>query len=145
MPVKRLTQQQVGLKHGFKSGLEEKVAEQLEKVGLRVAYEEKIIPYTIPETPHKYHADFELPSGIIIETKGRFLPADRKKHELIKKQHPHLDIRFVFTNSKAKISKTSKTSYADWCLKHGFQFADKLIPQEWLKEPKSPPKRKPTV
>lgn len=126
----------MGLKHGFRSGLEEKVAEQLEKAGIHVAYEEKVIPYVTPETPHKYHADFELPNGIIIETKGRFLPDDRKKHKLIKEQHPELDIRFVFTRSKTTLSKTSRTSYADWCTKNGFAYADKLVPDEWLREQK---------
>jgi hypothetical protein len=52
---------------------------------------------------------------------------------LIKEQHPELDIRFVFSNSKTRISKQSKTTYADWCRTKGFQFADKKIPQEWLK------------
>lgn len=129
-----LTRQQVGLKHGFRSGLEEKVAAQLTRAGIEVAYEETIIPYTTPSKPHKYHADFQLPNGIIVETKGRFLPADREKHKLIRAQHPELDIRFVFSNSKEKISKTSSTSYADWCRKQGFRFADKLVPEEWLKE-----------
>jgi hypothetical protein len=75
-----------------------------------------------------------LENGIIIETKGRFLVADRKKHMLIKRQHPHLDIRFVFSNSKQKLNKASRTTYADWCNKNGFQYADKEIPVHWLKE-----------
>lgn len=54
------------------------------------------------------------------------------KHLHIKAEHPDLDIRFVFSNSKQRISKTSKTTYADWCLKHGFQYADKEVPKEWL-------------
>jgi hypothetical protein len=69
-------------------------------------------PYITPATPHKYCPDFRLPNGIYIETKGRFETADRKKHLLIKEQHPELDIRFVFTRSKSTISKTSKTTYA---------------------------------
>ena len=39
---------------------------------------------------------FRLDNGIIIETKGAFNSADRKKHKLIKEQHPELDIRFMF-------------------------------------------------
>ena len=77
---------------------------------------------------------FVLPNNITIETKGRFLPKDRRKHLLIKKQYPDMDLRFVFNNSKAKLSKKSKTTYADWCNKNGFQFADKLIPDEWFNE-----------
>lgn len=120
----------------YRSGLEEAVAEQLRQAGVVAAYEEEKIPYVTPATPHKYTPDFKLPNGIYIETKGRFETADRKKHLLIKEQWPNLDIRFVFTRSKSTISKTSKTTYADWCLKYGFQYADKWIPEAWLKETK---------
>ena len=88
----------------------------------------------MPESVHVYTPDFKLPNKIIIESKGRFVSEDRKKHLLVKQQRPDLDIRFVFSNSKAKISKGSKTSYADWCIKHGFLYADKLIPEEWINE-----------
>ena len=119
---------------GFRSGLEERVAKQLEELGVVAEYETQKIKYTIPESVHTYTPDFILPNGIIIETKGRFLLADRKKHILIKKQMPHLDIRFVFMNSAAKLNKGSKTTYADWCDKQGFVYADKLIPELWIKE-----------
>jgi hypothetical protein len=121
---------------GFRSGLEEKVSQQLEALGINVEYETKKIKYVIPESVHTYTADFQLPNGIIIETKGRFLNDDRKKHLYIKSQKPEYDIRFVFSNSLAKLNKGSKTTYADWCNKHGFLFADKLIPEEWIKEVK---------
>jgi hypothetical protein len=62
------------------------------------------------------------------------MAADRRKHIAIKKQHPKLDIRFVFTNSKSKLSKGAKSSYADWCIKHGFRYYDRIIPEDWLKE-----------
>ncbi|MCA8110278.1 hypothetical protein [Burkholderia cepacia] len=118
----------------YRSGLEEAIAEQLRQAGVVAAYEEDKIPYVTPATPHKYTPDFRLPNGIYIETKGRFETADRKKHLLIKEQHPELDIRFVFTRSKTTISKASKTTYAMWCDKNGFQYADKWIPDAWLKE-----------
>lgn len=123
----------IGKKYGFRSGLEEKVGEQLNKLYGSVKYETEKIKYTINEI-RTYTPDFKLPNGIIIETKGRFTPDDRKKHLLIKEQYPGLDIRFVFSNSNNKIRKGSKTSYADWCTKNGYLYADKLIPEEWLKE-----------
>ena len=89
----------------------------------------------IPASNHTYTPDFQLPNGIIIETKGRFVASDRKKHLLVKKQHPELDIRFIFQNAKGRINKGSKTTYADWCVKNGFLYADKEIPYEWFKEP----------
>ena len=122
----------VAAKYGFRSGLEMDIDANLKNQGIDGEYEQHIIEYVKPETKHKYHPDFKLPNGIFVETKGRFLADDRKKHILIKKQHPELDIRFLFQNSKTKISKGSKTTYADWCMKHGFQYADKIIPEDWL-------------
>jgi hypothetical protein len=92
------------------------------------------IKYIKPASEHQYTPDIVLDNGIIIETKGRFLIADRKKHMLIKRQQPHLDIRFVFSNSNQKLNKGSYTTYAQWCVKNGFMYADKTIPQDWLNE-----------
>lgn len=124
----------VSKKYGFKSGLEENVSDQISNRGILVEYESEKVYYTIPASEHAYHPDFKLPNGIRVETKGRFVLADRKKHLLVKEQHPELDIRFVFTNSKNKINKKSKTTYADWCEKNGFKYADKTIPDEWFGE-----------
>lgn len=122
-----------GLKHGYRSGLEDKVSKQLKESGVSFEYETLKIQYEVNET-RRYTPDFILPSGIIIETKGRFVAADRKKHLLIQQQHSDLDIRFVFSNSRAKLSKGAKSTYAEWCEKHGFLYADKEIPKEWLHE-----------
>jgi hypothetical protein len=124
----------VAKKHGFKSGLEESISNQIDSKGIKVMYETEKVAYIIPASDHTYHPDFLLPNGIYIETKGRFVIADRKKHLLIKSQHPELDIRFVFTNSRNKINKASKTTYADWCEKNGFKYADKVIPEDWFNE-----------
>lgn len=129
-----LSRNQIGLKYGFRSGLEESIAANLASKGVGFTFEETVIPYVKPEKPAKYTPDFVLDNGIIIESKGRFLTEDRQKHLLIQKQHPLLDIRFVFSNSRTKISKRSKTTYADWCEKHHFLYADKDIPDAWLKE-----------
>jgi hypothetical protein len=120
------------IKNGYRSGLEDKISEDLKDRKVKFEYEKLKIKYEVHEN-RTYTPDFTLPNGIIIESKGRFTPEDRKKHLLIKKQHPDLDIRFVFSNSKGKIRKGSKTSYAYWCEKHGFLYADKRIPDEWVK------------
>ena len=117
---------------GYRSGLEEIVDTQLKQININGQYEEHKVLYIKPVTHHEYTPDFRLPNGVFIETKGRFVIEDRKKHLLLKEQHPELDIRFVFQNSKAKIRKGSKTTYADWCIKHGFQFSDKTIPKDWI-------------
>jgi hypothetical protein len=119
---------------GYRSGLEEKVGDQLREEGVDAQYEPFKIPYLVPATQHKYTPDYVLPNGIIVETKGRFLPDDRKKHVLIREQYPGLDVRFVFSNPKAKLRKGSPTSYADWCEKNGFVYTSKLVPAEWIAE-----------
>ncbi len=124
-----------GFIHGYRSGLEEAVGEQLKEDGRAYRYEALVISYHQPAKPRKYTPDFELHNGIVVETKGRFVTADRQKHLLIKVQHPDLDLRFVFSNSRARISKQSKTTYAKWCESKGFLYADKWIPEEWLDEP----------
>lgn len=129
----------VGIALGFRSGLEEQIARQLTAAGMRVSFEELKLEYVKPSRKAKYTPDFELPNGIIIESKGRFLTEDRQKHLLVKAQHPDRDIRFVFSNSKTRISKTSPTTYAMWCEKNGFRYADKFIPQAWLLEPPKTP------
>ena len=122
------------LKAGYRSGLEEQTAKDLKKRKVPFSYEERKIKW-LDSKMRTYTPDFELPNGVIIETKGRFVAADRRKHLEIKKQFGDLyDIRFVFTNSRAKLYKGAKSSYADWCNKHGFLYADKTIPEEWLNE-----------
>ena len=123
---------------GHRSGLEDKIAAQIKGMKDKEVYECYYLRYTIPESVHTYTPDFILPNGIIIEAKGLFETADRKKHLLIKKQYPHLDIRFVFQNPKNTIYKGSKTTYADWCKKYGYQYATKLIPASWFHEKPKP-------
>jgi len=122
------------IKHGYRSGFEHKVSDQLKENKIKFEYETTVIPYIKPETKHTYTIDFTLPNGILVETKGRWVAEDRKKHLLIKKQHPELDIRIVFMSGKTKIRKGSKTTYGDWCDKHGIPWAEKQIPSEWFSE-----------
>ena len=135
-PKSKLSVRAQAIKNGYKSGLEDKVAAQLESLGLPVQYETMKISWD-DHTTRSYTPDFPLQNGIIIETKGRFLAGDRRKHMEIQKQHPELDIRFVFSNSRATYSKKTtknKKTYADWCEANNFKWADKLIPAEWLNE-----------
>ena len=116
----------------FRSGLEFKIAKQLEEQGYTYEYEKLKVKYQ--RKVSTYTPDFELHNGIIIEGKGKFVGSDRSKHLLIKEQHPELDIRFVFSNSKSKLYKGSKQTYGGWCDRHGFKYSDKVIPKEWLDE-----------
>ncbi len=103
-------------------------------MGVDFSFEQHVIEYNPPAKTRRYTPDFKLLNGIFIETKGRFFTADRMKHLHIQREHPSLDIRFVFSNPNARISKTSKTTYAAWCARHGFQFAKEWIPEAWINE-----------
>jgi len=122
-----------GIQAGYRSGLEEDTATYLKEKKVEFTYEKEKIKW-VDLKVRTYTPDFVLANGIIIETKGRFISVDRRKHKEIKKQFPELDIRFVFANSRAKLYKGAKSSYGDWCKQNGFKYADKVIPDEWLEE-----------
>jgi hypothetical protein len=134
-PWRSATPRKVGLKHGFRSGLEENNATVLKKAGQPVVFEKVKIEFLTPAELHIYTPDFELKNGIIVETKGLFENADRAKHLYVKLEHPALDIRFVFQNPNARLSKTSKVTYAQWADSYGFKWAAKVIPAAWWGEP----------
>lgn len=127
-----------GIKHGYRSGLEDRTAKQLKDAGKPVIYEQEKIAFTWPARPTTYRPDFKIVTAsggfFYVETKGRFTVQDRQKHLLIREQHPELDIRFVFSNQNAKLYKGSPTTYRMWCEKHGFVYANKTIPDAWLRE-----------
>ena len=121
----------------FRSGLEDFLAKQIVDAGHKLYYETDRVHYIVPERSTTYTPDFKLPKKggfFYVEAKGLWDSADRKKHCLLKEQHPHLDIRFVFSNPRQKIYKGSKTTYGDFCEKHGWRYTKRLIPKEWLEE-----------
>lgn len=130
----RYTKRSNAIRLGYRSGLEETIAQDLSRDTRPYTYEKVKIEWE-DLAYRTYTPDFVLHNNIIIETKGRFTVDDRSKHLVIKKQHPLLDIRFVFSNSRAKLYKGAKSTYAQWCQKHGFLYSDNSIPKQWLDEP----------
>lgn len=121
------------LKRTYRSGLEEEAAAFLKSRQKKVEYEKLKIEWEDLKY-RTYTPDFELDNGIIVETKGIFSAADRRKHVEIQRQHPTLDIRFVFSNANAKLYKGAKSRYCDWCEQKGFKWAHRVIPEGWLLE-----------
>ena len=114
----------------FRSGLEEKVADLMIDLGVKYEYESTQVPYQIM---HSYTPDFLLPNGIFLEVKGYWDAESRRKMKAVKLQNPELDIRMVFQAPYNKISKKSKTTYAQWCDKHDIPWTSFTnIPVEWL-------------
>lgn len=106
----------------------------MEKKALDKGYTLKYEPrsYSYIKT-HRYTPDWELPNGIIVETKGKWTGVDRAMHKLIRAQHPELDIRFVFMRNNP-LYRGAKSTYTDWCDKNGFKWAIGSIPEEWFNE-----------
>ena len=120
------------LGHGFRSRFEFEFAQYLAKNKIKYEYEKDKFRYIVPiksYTPDFYLKDY----GFYLELKGNLDVTDRVKHLLVKEQNEDLDVRFIFPNSKKKIYKGSKTTYATWCDRHGFLYADNRIPSIWLK------------
>jgi Phage endonuclease I len=140
------------IENDYRSGLEQKVAEQLKAAGIEAEYETYTIPYSVPAREAKYKPDFTA-NGIILEAKGHFggkgfrgrnfnmtanSAKERQKFALLKEQHPELDIRFVFERASAPIYKGSPTTHGKWATDHGFPWSDKgRVPPEWIEEMKS--------
>ena len=114
----------------YRSKFEIRLAADLGKKNIDFEYEKATFQFA-PKI-RSYPPAFYLPEfKIYIETKGRLTTNDRVKHLLIKDQWPDLDIRFIFVRADNKISLKSKTSYADWCNRHGFIWAEGSFPVEW--------------
>jgi len=96
------------LKAKYRSGLEKQTALVLSECQKKVRYE--LLKIEWEDLRYRtYTPDFQLDNGIFIETKGIFDSEDRRKHVEVRKQHPELDIRFVFSNAKAKLYKGAKS------------------------------------
>ena len=117
----------------YRSKFEASVAKNLDDNKIKFSYETINIDYIISSS---YCPDIIFDNGIICEIKGLFRKEERRKHLAIQAQHPTLDVRFVFQNSKTKLSKAKGSlTYAKWCERHGFLYADKIIPPEWYDNP----------
>ena len=122
-------------KYGYRSGLEKKLSDELKALKVKFSYESLKIEWE-DLAYRTYTPDFILYNGVIIEAKGMFTAIDRRKHLCIKRQHPKLDIRFIFDNPNKKLYKRGRMTYAGWCDKHSFIYCKRSdgIPEEWLNE-----------
>ena len=108
---------QAAYKHGYKSGLELTVSEQITVANYPLQYETQTVHYIVPESKHKYTPDFVFTKKtgdlMFVETKGRWTTIDPNQ----------------------RISKNSKTTYESYANKLGItHVAKRDIPAEWLAE-----------
>jgi hypothetical protein len=120
------------VKSSYRSTFEDKVIKELTGLGLKFDYETLKLKYSLPG--RTYTPDIILANGIIVELKGYFDPEDRSKMRAVIEQHPELDIRMVFQKASKTITKTSKTTYGEWCTKNNIKWAEGSRPLEWFTE-----------
>jgi hypothetical protein len=101
---------------------------QLRDSGVEWEYEGERLEYT---TSHIYIPDFRI-GDMILEFKGYFDAAARRKMLNVRRCYPELDIRFVFQNAANKISRKGLT-YGGWATRNGFPWCNGNINKEWLK------------
>ena len=115
----------------LRSGFEYTLRRQLDKAKAKYSYETEKFKYTVEKT---YTPDFVLPrKRILVEAKGYFTSADRTKTLKSRAgiEAEGWELRFVFQNAGNKLSRRSKTTYGQWCDKHGFVWAEGEIPKGW--------------
>jgi hypothetical protein len=122
-----------------RSKLEVQFEEILQSFDTTYEYEITKIHYIVPESKHTYTVDWTIINGVLIETKGYLSDhAERNKYILLKKQHPELDLRFVFANPQ-KLCGGMKTTHAEWATKNEFKWCsikDTEQIRSWVKEAK---------
>jgi hypothetical protein len=113
----------------FKSSFERTLDLQLRTSGLEYTYEKVKLPYILS---YNYIPDFFIPSrNIYIEAKGYLRQTDQVKMRAVKRQHPDLDIRFVFMDAQKKVPYT-KSTHAQWAERQGYPWAEGTIPEDWF-------------
>ena len=104
---------------------------------------EKISWFPAPPKMRTYTPDFKVQrkdgSYFFVEFKGYLRPGDKTKMRAVKKQHPEIDIRFVFMNAHKYASKNirkdgTRQTYAEWAESYGYLWAHKEMPEAWLNE-----------
>ena len=121
-----------------RSLLEHKFESILKEHDVLYDYEITKVPYTIPQSEHKYIVDWTLVNGLLLETKGYLADyQERMKYQLIKEQHPGLDLRFIFQDPNKLCGGTKTLKHSQWADKYGFKWCsikdtDQLI--MWFKE-----------
>lgn len=119
----------------YKSKLEVLVAALLKRAKVPIKYETDVIEFVQPAKKRKYHPDFRLPGDHrYIEVKGKLDREARQKYIWVKEQHPDVQLYLLFAKADNRLSKNSRTTYAEWAEENGFEWADVRvgIPKHWL-------------
>jgi hypothetical protein len=109
------------------------VQEALADLPLPFQYESVKLPYILRRN---YTPDFSVGDiGVHIEVKGWWPPEDRSKLKAVRLANPDDVILVVLVRPNLTISKTSKTTYAQWCEQWGISWMpfdkDPAVIRQW--------------
>lgn len=111
-----------------RSALEEQVEMALQQQGLSPSYESEKFSYVLHR---KYTPDFKV-GNVYIEVKGWWPSAERTKFLAVIINNPGLPIFVALQRPNMTLSKTSKTTYGQWCSKHGIAWCPVPIPPDFM-------------
>ena len=114
--------------NGYRSGVEAEVEVALRQQGFSPEYESEKLPYVLHK---KYTPDFKI-GDVFIEVKGWWPSAERTKFLAVVTHNPRLRIFVALQRPNTRLSKGSRTTYAQWCEKYGIAWCPIPIPQEFL-------------
>lgn len=113
-----------------RNNLEKAISHTLKKLKVPFEYETLKLPYV---TESNYWPDFIL-ADRIFEGKGYFRPEDRRKMLDVKRMHPDRRIIIVFQIPNKKLYKNSKTTYAEWAEKNGFEWCTVATLKDYIND-----------
>lgn len=113
----------------YRNAVEKAVGDQLSELGLLALYEVAKLGYILHR---RYTPDFTFGDTHHIEVKGWWEPSDRAKLLAVIHANPTTKVLVALQNPNLTIAKKSKTTYAQWCEKHGIQWCPIPIPPDAL-------------
>jgi hypothetical protein len=117
-----------------KGTFEARVVSDLNNRSIAFEYEPEKLPYTVQRN---YIPDLRI-GEMYVEVKGYFRQEAQRKMRNVREQHPEKDIRFLFQRLDSPVQGAkkrkdgSKMTCAEWAERHGFLYAEKEIPDEWI-------------
>lgn len=133
----------------YRSNYEDNIAKWMEENNIAFTYETYSFEYTAPVRKNRsycaecgakellhdgwYTPDFFVGDSIIVEAKGRFTAADRRKIKAAIATVPELGDKLVMMfMCDNKLSKLAKQRYSDWCIQEGIDYVvGTELKEEW--------------
>ena len=134
----------------YRSMYEDNIASWMEANGIKFTYETYSYQYEAPVRKNRskcgecgsknlvfdgwYTPDFFVGSRLIVEAKGRFTAADRRKIKAARDSVPELKEKLVMMfMTDNKLNRSAKQRYSDWCKQEGIDYTiGTELKEDWI-------------